>query len=146
VVGTIGSPVGVGVAGESGRVGGRLLEAVAGIGNDCGGWKVREIKAGFAMPIGETLGAGGEKVGENVLDGLVVTFGGAGVVLRQLGNGKGEVSADYDHSEDEFAHRHAVGKTTFGLQEVLFGVGSGTIGGFKEGSIGEFTAHGDGLD
>ena len=145
-MGTIGSPVGVGVAGESGRVGVRLLEAVAGIGNDGGGWKVREIKAGFATPIGETLGAGGEKVGENVLDGLVVAFGGAGVVLRQLGNGKGEVSTDDDHGEDEFAHRHAVGKTTFGLQDVLFSVGSGTIGGFKEGGVGGFTAHGDGLD
>jgi hypothetical protein len=78
----MGAPVRVGVAGESGRVGVWLLEAVAGIRNDCWGWKVREIKAGFAMPIGETLGAGGEKVGENVLDGLVVAFGGAGVVLR----------------------------------------------------------------
>jgi hypothetical protein len=54
--------------------------------------------------------------------------------------------ADNDHSEDEFAHRHAVGTTTFGLQEVLFGVGSETIGGFKEGGLGGFTAHGDGLD
>jgi hypothetical protein len=144
-VGTAGSPVGVGVAGESGRDGVGLLEAVAGIGNDSGGWKVRKIKAGFATPIGETLGAGGEKVGENVLDGLLVAFGGAGVVLRQLGNGKGEVSTDDDHGEDEFAHCHAVGKTTFGLQEVLFGVGSGTIGGFKEGGVGGFTAHGDWL-
>jgi hypothetical protein len=70
----------------------------------------------------------------------------AGVVLRQLGNGKGEVSTDDDHSEDEFAHCHAVGKTTLGLQEVLFGVGSRTIGRFKEGSVGGFTAHGDWLD
>jgi hypothetical protein len=118
----------------------------AGIGNDGGGWKVREIKLRFATPIGETLDAGGEKVGENLFDGLVLAFGGAGIVLQQLGNGKGEVSADDDHSKDEFAHRHTVGKTTFDLQDVLFSVGSGTIGGFKEGGIGWFTAHGDGLD
>ena len=144
-MGTIGSPVGVGVSGESGRVCVWLLEAVAGIGNDGGGWKVREIKPGFATPIGETLGAGGEKVGEDLFDGLVVAFCGAGVVLRQLGNGKGEVGADDDHSEDEFAHRHAVWKTTFGLQDVLLSVRSGTIGGFKEGGIGGFTAHGNRL-
>ena len=36
----------------------------------------------FAVPIGESLGVGGEKVGENVLDGLVVTLCRAGVVLR----------------------------------------------------------------
>jgi hypothetical protein len=75
-----------------------------------------------------------------------MAFGGAGVVLRQFGNGKGEVSTDDDHGEDEFAHRHVVGETTFGLQDVLFSIGCGTIGGFKEGGVGGFTAHGDGLD
>ena len=99
----------------------------------------------FAVPIGESLGVGGEKVGENVLDGLVVTLGRAGVVMRQLRNGKGEIDMDNDHGEDEFAHCHAVGKTTFGLQDVLFSVGSGTIGGFKDSGVGQFTAHRDRL-
>ena len=61
------------------------------------------------------LGAGVKKVDGNVLDGLVVTLGRAGVVLRQLGNEKGEIDTDDDYGEDEFAHCHAVGETTFGL-------------------------------
>jgi hypothetical protein len=135
-VGAVESPIGVSVASESSRDGVGLLEAVTGIGNNSGGWKVREIKTGFAVPIGETLGAGDEKVGENVLDGLVLTLGRAGVVLRQLGNGKGEIGTDNNHGRDEFAHCHAVGGTTFGLQDVLFGIRSGTIGGFKDSGVG----------
>jgi hypothetical protein len=146
VVGAVGSPIGVSVVGESGRDGVRLLEAVAGIGNNSGG-KVREIKTGFTAPIGETLSVGGEKVGENVLDGLVVTLGRAGVVLRQplLGNGKGEIGTVDDHGKDGFAHYHAVGETTFGLQDVLFGIGSEMIGGFEDSGIGAFATFGDRL-
>ena len=34
-------------------------------------------------------------------------------------------------------------KTTFGLQDVLFGVGSGAIGGFEDSDVGGFAAHGN---
>ena len=141
-MGAVGSPIGVSVPDESGRDGVGLLEAVTGVGYYSGG-EVREIKTGFPAPIGETLGAGSDEVGEHVLDGLVVTLGKAGVGLRQLGNGEGQIGTDDDHGEDEFAQCHAVGETTFGLQDVLFDIGSGTIGGFEDSSVCGFTSHGD---
>ena len=133
-VGAVGSSIGVGVAGKSGGDGdGLFLEAVGWVGNNWGWGKVREINMGFAAPIGEALGSGSEDVGENVLDGLVVTLlGRAGVVLQQLGDGEGQIGTDDDHGEDEFAHCHAIGETTFDLQDELLRFRCVTVSGFKD--------------
>ena len=88
---------------------------------------------GFAAPIGEALGSGSEDVGENVLDGLVVTLlGRAGVVLQQLGDGEGQIGTDDDHGEDEFAHCHAIGETTFDLQDELLRFRCVMVSGSKD--------------
>ena len=53
------------------------------IGNDDGGRgvDVRKIEARFLAPVAETFGSASEKVSKDVLYGLIMTFGMAGVVL-----------------------------------------------------------------